>query len=74
MAGYKSEKLSKVIQSPYTSSKIRVVGYPYYIFLSLLIIDSEYAERVILHIETVEFVPDGSELTLFVQLQQAIRK
>ena len=38
-----------------------------------IITDSLYAERVVLHIETAEFVPDNSELTLlFMQLQQAI--
>ena len=36
--------------------------------------DSQYAERVVLHIETTELVPDGSELTLlFIQLQEIIR-
>lgn len=39
-----------------------------------IITDSQYAERVGLHIETTEFIPDNSELTiLFMQLQQAIR-
>lgn len=38
----------------------------------LLITDSQDAERV-LYIETAEFVPDGSKLILFVQLQLAIR-
>jgi hypothetical protein len=39
-----------------------------------IITDSLYVERVVLHIETAEFVPDNLELTfLFIQLQQAIR-
>lgn len=38
----------------------------------LIITDSQDAERV-LYIETTEFVPDGSKLILFVQLQLAIR-
>ena len=34
-----------------------------------IITDSQYAERVVLHIETAEFVPDNLELTLlFMQL------
>jgi hypothetical protein len=38
-----------------------------------IIIGSLNAERVVLHIETAECVPDNSELTLlFRQLQQAI--
>ncbi|KAL6065033.1 hypothetical protein STEG23_028902 [Scotinomys teguina] len=39
-----------------------------------IVTDSQYAERVVLHIETVEFIPDESELTsLFIQLQDIIR-
>ena len=39
-----------------------------------IITDPFYAERVILHVETAEFVPDNSELTLvFIQSQQALR-
>ena len=39
-----------------------------------IITDPFYAERVILHVETAEFEPDNSELTLlFIQLQQVIR-
>ena len=38
-----------------------------------IITHSLYVERVVLHIETAECVPDNSELTLlFRQLQQAI--
>jgi hypothetical protein len=34
-----------------------------------IITDSQYAERVVLHIETAEFIPDNLELTLlFMQL------
>ncbi|KAL6085602.1 hypothetical protein STEG23_035267 [Scotinomys teguina] len=39
-----------------------------------IVTDSQYAERVVLHIETAEFIPDESELTsLFIQLQDIIR-
>ena len=39
-----------------------------------IITDSWYAQRPSLYIETAEFVPDGSELTLlYMQLQQKIR-
>ena len=39
-----------------------------------IVTDSQYAERVVLHIETVEFVPDDTELTsLFTQVQDIIR-
>ena len=42
-----------------------------------IVTDSQYAERVvlhILHIETAEIIPDDSELTLiFIQLQKIIR-
>ena len=42
---------------------------------SLLIeTNSQYAERVVLHIVTAGFIQDNSELTsLFIQLQQMIR-
>ena len=40
-----------------------------------IITDSLYVERVVLHIETAEFVPDNSELSLlFIQLQQDTRR
>lgn len=36
--------------------------------------DSQYAERVTLHIETAGLIPDDSELTLlFIQVQQVIQ-
>ena len=39
-----------------------------------IITDSQFAERVVFHIETAEFIQDDSELTsLFIQLQQMIR-
>ncbi|KAL6036998.1 hypothetical protein STEG23_033532, partial [Scotinomys teguina] len=39
-----------------------------------IVTDSQYAERVVLHIETTEFIPDESELTsLFIQLQDILR-
>ena len=36
---------------------------------------SQYVEKVVLHIETAEFIPDDTELTLlFIQLQDTIRQ
>ncbi|KAL6043129.1 hypothetical protein STEG23_019310, partial [Scotinomys teguina] len=78
-AGYKSEDLSKVVQSPYNSVQKSEL---YAILLVLMdfseplniVTDSQYAERVVLHIETAEFIPDESELTsLFIQLRDIIR-
>ncbi|KAL6030846.1 hypothetical protein STEG23_024726 [Scotinomys teguina] len=78
-AGYKSEDLSKVVQSPYNSVQKSEL---YAILLVLMdfseplniVTDSQYAERVVLHIETAEFIPDESELTsLFIQSQDIIR-
>jgi hypothetical protein len=37
-----------------------------------IITDSQYAERVVLHVDTLGFIPDNSELTLLF-MQQAIR-
>ncbi|KAL6030268.1 hypothetical protein STEG23_031665, partial [Scotinomys teguina] len=78
-AGYKSGDLSKVVQSPYNS----VQKAELYTILMVLMdfteplniaTDSQYAERVVLHIETAEFIPDNTELTsLFIQLQEIIR-
>ena len=39
-----------------------------------IVTDSQYAERIVLHIETAEFIPDDTELTsLFIQVQDIIR-
>ena len=39
-----------------------------------IVTDSQYAERVVLHIETTEFIPDDTELTsLLIQVQYIIR-
>ncbi|MGE9804824.1 hypothetical protein ACQP3L_30020, partial [Escherichia coli] len=39
-----------------------------------IVTDSQYAERVALHVETAEFTPDDTELTLlFIHLQEIIR-
>ena len=45
-------------------------------FMTLNIVTvTQYAERVMLHIEIAEFVPDNTELTsLFLQLLETIRK
>ena len=66
-------------QSPYTS----VQKAELYAILMVLrdfkeplniVTDSQYAERVILHIETAEFIPDDTELTsLFIQVQGIIK-
>ncbi|KAL6032267.1 hypothetical protein STEG23_036677, partial [Scotinomys teguina] len=78
-AGYKSEDLSKVVQSPYNSvqkSKLYAILLVLMDFSEPLniVTDSQYAERVVLHIETAKFIPDESELTsLFIQLQDIIR-
>ncbi|KAL6061183.1 hypothetical protein STEG23_011259, partial [Scotinomys teguina] len=78
-AGYKSGDLSKVVQSPYNSVQKAEL---YAILMVLMdfteplniVTDSQYAERVVLHIETAEFIPDSTELTsLFIQLQEIIR-
>ena len=74
MASYKSDKISKVIKSPYTSVQKSQIYAVLTVLLDYpeslnIITDSLYAERVILHIETAEFVPDNSELTiLFIPL------
>lgn len=79
LAGYKAGNIRKAIQSPYDSLKKSKL---YAILMVLLdsneslniITDSQYAERVVLHIETVEHIPDNSKLILiFMQLQQAIQ-
>lgn len=47
-----------------------LLGFPEVLSINT---DYLYVETVVLHIETAEFVPDNSELTLlFRQLQQAI--
>ncbi|KAL6081333.1 hypothetical protein STEG23_037614 [Scotinomys teguina] len=78
-AGYKSGDLSKVVESPYNSVQKAEL---YAILMVLMdfteplniVTDSQYAERVVLHIETAEFIPDNTELTsLFIQLQEIIR-
>ena len=78
-AGYKSEELSKVDQNPYNFVQKAEL---YAIFMVLrdfkeplnIVTDSQYAESVVLYIETVEFMPDDTELTsLFIQVQDIIR-
>ena len=66
-------------QSPYNSvqkSELYAVLMALRYFKELLhiIIDLQYAERVVLHIETTEFILDDTELTsLFIQVQDIIR-
>ena len=67
-AGYKSEDLSKVEQSPYVSiweSELYATLMVLRDFKELLniVTNSQYAERVVLHIEIAEFIPDDTELT-----------
>lgn len=79
IASYKSDKIGKMTKSPYTLVQksdlcgILMVLLDYLESLNI-ITDSLYAERVVLHTERAEFVPDNSELTLLLrQLQQIIR-
>ena len=79
MAGYKSEELSKVEQSPYNSvQKVELHA----ILMVLrdfkeplkIVTDPQHAERVVLYIESAEFIPDDTELTLlFIQVQDIIK-
>ena len=40
----------------------------------IIVTDSKYAERVVLHIETAELIQDDSKLkSMFIQLQQMIK-
>ncbi|KAL6063533.1 hypothetical protein STEG23_000298 [Scotinomys teguina] len=78
-AGYKPGDLSKVVQSPYNSVHkaelydILMVLMDFTEALNI-VTGSQYAERVVLHIETAEFIPDNTELTsLFIKLQEIIR-
>ncbi|ERE72103.1 HERV-K-3q27.3 provirus ancestral Pol protein [Cricetulus griseus] len=78
-ADYKAGEVSKVVQSPYTcvqKAKLHAILMVLMDFTELLniVTDSQYAKRVMLHIETAEFIPDNTELTsLFIQLQETIR-
>ena len=79
MAGFKSEELSKVEKSPYNSVQ-KVELHAILMVLrdfkeSLKIVtDPQHAERVVLYIESAEFIPDDMELTLlFIQVQDIIR-
>ena len=78
-AGYKSEDLWKVEQRPHDSVQKSEL---YAIFMVLrdfkesfnIVTNSQYAERVVLHIEITEFVPGDTQLTLlFIQSQNTIR-
>ena len=77
--GYKSENLSKVDQSSYNSvlkSELHTILIVLRKFKEPLniVINSQYAERIDLHMETTEFIPDDTELTsLFIQVQDIIR-
>ena len=70
MAGYTTENLSKVEQSPYDSvqkSKLYAILMVLKDFKEPvnLVTDLQYAERIVLHINIAEFIPDDTELTLF---------
>ena len=79
MAGYKLNKICKVIKSPYTLSQMSELYAIILVWLDypeffIIITDSLHADRVVFHTEIVEIVPDKSEITLlFIQLQQAIK-
>lgn len=67
MAGYKSDKIGKVIKSPYTSvqkSELYAILMDQIILNLNIITDSLYAERAVSHIEATECAPDNSELTV----------
>ena len=77
-AGYKSDNLTKVTQSPYNSVQkaelyaIIMVSLDYTEPLNV-ITDSQYA-GVALHIETADTIPDNTDLNLLlIQLQDLIR-
>lgn len=78
-AAYKSGNLSKLDQSPYVSvqrSEIYAILMVFLGFPETLNINnvSQYAERVVLHNKTTEYIPYDSELTsLFIQLQEIMR-
>ena len=78
-AGFKSKDLSKVEQSPYDSVQKAELYATFMVLRDFkeplnIVTDSQYAERVILHIATAEFIPDGTELnSLFTQVQDMIR-
>ncbi|KAL6082528.1 hypothetical protein STEG23_004612 [Scotinomys teguina] len=66
-AGYKSGDLSKVVQSPYNSVQKAELYANLMVLMDFteplnIVTDSQYAERVVLHIETAEFIPDNTEL------------
>ena len=77
-AGYKLEDLRKVEQNPYDSvqnSELHAILMILRDFKEPLniVTDSQYAERVVLHIEIAEFIPDDTELaSLFIQVQDII--
>lgn len=78
-AGCKSENLSKVIQNPYNSVKESELNAILMVLRNFaepldMVSDSWYVERVVLHMETDEFIHDETGLTLlFIQLQDIIR-
>lgn len=60
MAGYKSDQMSKVVQSLYSSvkknhSSIEFLRWDFPEPLNI-ITDSQFAERVVLHIKIAEFI------------------
>lgn len=67
MAGYKSDKRSKVVRSLYTS----IHELELYAILRVLLDSLESINKII---ETAELEPDNSELTMLcIQLQEVIR-
>ena len=71
MADYMLESTSKIIQS-LQKSELYVILIVLLEFSEILnlVKDSQYAESIVLHIETAELIPDNSVLTLLsIQLQ-----
>ena len=74
-AGHKSEDLSKMEQNNYNSAQNAELYAAIMVLRDVIkslsiVTDSQYAERIFLHIETTVFISDDTELTLlFIQVQ-----
>lgn len=67
MAGYISGNISKVVQSLYSSfQKSELYAILWWFPEPLnIIIDTQHAEEIVLHIETTKLTPANSELTIY---------
>ena len=69
------EKINNMVQTPYNLVKKLELGAIVMVLCDFpeslnIVTDSQYAERIVLQIETTELIPDVSELTLlFTYLQ-----